>query len=38
MMDEEGIMYLAFALVVLLMILTLTPKMGGGILSMFAAP
>jgi hypothetical protein len=36
-MDEEGIMYLAFALVMLLLILTLTPKMGGGILSIIAA-
>ncbi len=36
-MDEEGIMYLAFALVMLLLILTLTPKMGGGILSILAA-
>jgi hypothetical protein len=36
-MDQEGIMYLAFALVMLLMILTLAPKMGGGILTMAAA-
>jgi hypothetical protein len=36
-MDEEGIMYLAFAMVVLLLVITLTPKMGGGILSILAA-
>ncbi len=36
-MDEEGIMYLAFAMVVLLMVLSFTPKMGGGILSIIAA-
>ncbi len=37
MMDEEGIMYLAFALVILFMVVALTPKMGGGILSIMAA-
>lgn len=37
MMDEEGIIYLAFAMVVLLMILTLSARMGGGLLSLFAA-
>ena len=37
MMDEEGIMYLAFALVVCLIIISFTPKMGGGILSILAA-
>ena len=36
-MDEEGIMYLAFSLVILLMAFSLTPKMGGGIVSIFAA-
>lgn len=36
-MDEQGIMYLAFSLVILLMALALTPKMGGGILSIIAA-
>jgi hypothetical protein len=37
MMDEEGIMYLAFAMVVLLILLSFAPKMGGGILSILAA-
>jgi hypothetical protein len=36
-MDEEGIMYLALALVVILMCLSFTPKMGGGFLSIIAA-
>jgi hypothetical protein len=37
MMDEEGIVYLAFAMVVLLIALTFVSKMGGGIFSIFAA-
>ncbi len=37
MMDEEGIIYMAFALVVLLVSLTFAARMGGGILSVIAA-
>lgn len=36
-MDPEGIMYLAFSLLILLMAFSLTPKIGGGIVSIFAA-
>lgn len=36
-MDEEGIIYMAFALVVLLVSLTFAARMGGGILSVIAA-
>ncbi|MDE1865516.1 MAG: hypothetical protein KGH94_02665 [Candidatus Micrarchaeota archaeon] len=36
-MDEEGIVYTAFALVVLMIGLSFSARMGGGILSIFAA-
>jgi hypothetical protein len=36
-MDPEGIMYFAFSLLIVLMALSFAPKIGGGIVSIFAA-
>ena len=35
-MDEEGIMYLAFCLIILLIAVSLTPYIGRGIIGIFA--